>query len=170
MVRYRLVVPVIRSPHPPEFTARGVAIGVGWAVTPLVGLQTLLMIATWQVLKRVFRKDSSMVQALIWSWVNNPATMIPMYYVFYVTGLWLLGKSGSLGGYDTFSRIWDQAAHEPTVLAQGLFVAREFGAALLVGCIPYTLIATALSYKWSLTIVRRRQRRLRLRRAETFGV
>ena len=49
MVRYRLVIPVFRSAQSPEFTARGVANGVFWGLTPTVGLQTLEILGTWFV-------------------------------------------------------------------------------------------------------------------------
>ena len=160
VIRYRLIVPMIRSVQAPECTARGVAVGVFWALTPLLGLQTLLMIASWQFLKHVLRKDTSLVQALIWSWVNNPATMIPMYYAFYVTGLWLLGSPTTAGGYRAFADTWHHAAREPTLLAQLSFVAHELGLALMVGCLPWAIVATTLMYHWTLKVTRRRQRRI----------
>ena len=81
-----MIIPVFRSPHSPEFTARGVANGVFWAFTPTIGLQTAEILATWFVGKRILHKDSSLVQAMVWVWINNPLTMVPMYYTFYVTG------------------------------------------------------------------------------------
>jgi hypothetical protein len=159
-LRYHLLIPIFRSPHSPEYTARGVAIGVFWAVTPFIGAQTLLMLATWQVLKRVFRKDSSLVQALAWAWINNPLTMIPMYYSFYLTGLWLTGTSGSLGGYDAFVRLWENSRQEPTIFARVDLLTRQAGLALLVGSIPYALLGSWASYRWALGIVRARRRRI----------
>jgi uncharacterized protein (DUF2062 family) len=161
MIRYRLVIPVIRSPHPPEYTARGVALGVFWGVTPFMGLQTLLMVGSWQLLKRVFHKDTSLVQALIWAWVNNPLTMLPMYYLFYVTGLWLTGTSGSVGGYDAFIALWEQSGREPTFVARVTLIARQVGIALSVGCLPWALAGSWASYRWALSVTRSRRRRLR---------
>ena len=86
-LRYRLVIPVFRSTHSAEYTARGVANGVFWGLTPTVGLQTLEITAVWFVGKTLFERNSSLLQAYIWVWVNNPLTMVPMYYAFYVTGL-----------------------------------------------------------------------------------
>ena len=126
-----------------------------------MGLQTLFMLATWAILRRGFGKDSSIVQALIWAWVNNPITMVPMYYVFYVTGLWLTGTSGSLGGYDAFVTLWDQSAHEPSFFARIALLARQIGVALTVGCIPFALILSWIAYSWSLAATRARRRRIR---------
>jgi uncharacterized protein len=167
LIRYRLVIPVYRSPHPPAYTARGVAIGVFWGVTPFMGLQTVLMLTTWQVLKRVFAKDSSIVQALIWAWVNNPITMLPMYYLFYVSGAWLLGSSHTLAGYDAFVALWDRSQHEPTFVARLLMIARDVGLALTVGCVPYAIVFSWLAYRWAFAITVARRRRIAQTRAPT---
>jgi uncharacterized protein (DUF2062 family) len=161
LIRYKLIIPVFRSPHPPEYTARGVANGVFWGVTPFMGFQTLFMLATWTVMKRAFGKDSSIVQALVWAWVNNPITMLPMYYVFYVTGLWLIGTSGSLGGYDAFVALWDESAQHGGWVARGSFLARQVGLALTIGCLPFALALSWIAYAWALAVTRARRRRIR---------
>jgi uncharacterized protein (DUF2062 family) len=157
--RYKFLIPLYRSAHPPEYTARGVAIGVFWGVTPFMGLQTALMIATWQVMRRVFHKDASLLQALIWAWVNNPVTMIPMYYLFYVTGLWLTRTPGGIGGYDAFAALWNQSQHEPTFLARVWLIAEQVGLALSLGSIPYAFLGSWIAYRWALSITRARRRR-----------
>jgi uncharacterized protein len=160
-LRYHLLIPIFRSPHPPEYTARGVAIGVFWGVTPFLGVQTFLMVVTWLVLKRVFSKDSSIVQALAWAWINNPLTMVPMYYSFYVTGSWLMGTSAPFGGYDAFVALWEESRHQPTVMARAELLARQVGLALVIGSVPYALLGSWAGYRWSLGIVRARRRRIR---------
>lgn len=129
-------------------------------MTPFMGLQTILMISTWQVLRRVFHKDASLLQAFIWAWVNNPVTMIPMYYVFYLTGLWLTHTPGSIGGYGAFAALWEQSQHEPTFLARVLLIAQQVGIALAVGSLPWAFVATWVAYRWALTISRARKRRV----------
>lgn len=158
-MRLRLIIPLLRSPHPPEYTARGVANGVFWGLTPTAGVMTLGIVAVWLALKKVARLDSSLLQALLWMHVNNPLTMLPMYYLFYVTGEWLLGEAGVARGYDAFVAIW-------SVPGLGFFdrlsrAVTMFGAPLMVGSLPYALVASAFSYRWALAIVRRRRRRPR---------
>jgi hypothetical protein len=143
---------VFRSPHSAAHTARGVANGIFWGFTPTIGLQTLEILATWFVLKRMLRRDSSLLQAMVWVWVNNPLTVVPMYYAFYVTGLWLTGRPGVAVDYRSFS-------------ISGLSIT-NVGVPMLVGCLPYAVVASALGYRWALTVVRRRQARLARRRAE----
>lgn len=159
-LRYRLVIPVFRSPHSAEYTARGVANGVFWGLSPTVGLQTIEIAAAWFIGRKVFGLDSSLLQAYIWVWVNNPVTMIPLYYTYYVTGLWLLGDSTLSKGYAGFVEVWTAAS------ALGWwtgFVAilQAVGAPLFLGAVPYTIVGTLLAHRWALRLVRRRQQRLR---------
>ncbi len=160
LIRYRLIIPVFRSPHPPEYTARGVAIGVLWGLTPLIGFQTAGILGTWLLIRTLTGRDSSVLQALIWVWVNNPITMIPMYYVFYVTGLWMTGSSGSPGGYDAFVALWQQSEAEPTLVARVALLDRVVGVAMVAGCVPYALVGSWISYRWALAITRARRRRI----------
>jgi uncharacterized protein len=88
---------------------------------------------------------------MVWVWVNNPLTVVPMYYVFYVTGLSLTGRRGAVVDYRSFT-------------ITGLSFT-DVGVAILVGCVPYAVIGSALSYQWALRVVRRRQARLARRRA-----
>jgi uncharacterized protein (DUF2062 family) len=159
-LRYRLVIPVMRGAHTPEYTARGVAIGVLWGLTPLLGFQTLLMIVSCQTCKRVFNKDASLVQAFIWSFVNNPMTILPMYYAFYVTGLWMSGSARSVG-YAGFVDLWERAAAEPTLMTRVSMLVEESGLALLIGCVPYAVTASVVAYRWALAISRARKQRVR---------
>jgi uncharacterized protein (DUF2062 family) len=158
-LRYRLVVPIFRSRHGAEYTARGVANGVFWGLTPTVGLQTIAIVATWFVLRTALRRDSSLVQAFIWVWVNNPITMIPLYYVFYITGLSLTGDGAASGGYEAFVQLWsaDEGVSWATRVTR---ILTAIGTPLWVGCVAYALAGTALSYRWSLSLIRRRRLRL----------
>jgi uncharacterized protein (DUF2062 family) len=147
-----LIVPVFRSRHSAAHTARGVANGVFWGLTPTIGLQTLEILATWFVARRVFRRDSSLVQAMVWVWVNNPLTVLPLYYAFYVTGLWMTGARGVAVDYRSFS-------------ITGLSIT-DVGLPMLAGCVPYAVLGSGLSYWWAMTVVRRRQLRLARKRLE----
>ena len=99
LLKLRLVIPILRSPHPPEHTARGVAIGTMWAMTPLVGIQMWLVSMTWIVYKKVFKTSFSLPLGLAFTWITNVFTMVPMYYIFYVTGQLMLGHWDSISGY-----------------------------------------------------------------------
>ncbi len=162
--RYRLLIPVFRSPHSAEFTARGVANGVFWGLTPSVGLQTIEILATWFIARRVFKRDSSLLQAFIWVWVNNPITMVPMYYAFYITGLWLMGAAGPAAGYDSFVAIFENA-DDAGWFARTMIAAQTIGIPTAIGSIPYATAGAALSYWWALRLVSARRRRIAARGA-----
>ena len=91
LLRFRLIVPLLRSQHPPEHTARGVMIGMTWALTPTVGLQMYGVFVTWLVARRLFNWDFNLVIGAGWTWTTNVLTMLPCYYAFYVTGQLILG-------------------------------------------------------------------------------
>jgi uncharacterized protein len=167
-IRYRLIIPVFRSPHSPEHTARGVANGVFWGLTPIIGLQTGAIVATWFVSRKLLGRDSSLLQAFVWVWVNNPLTLLPMYYTFYVTGLWMMGEPGAVTGYETFGAFFE--SRDGSWLARVWTVAETIGLALLLGCLPYAAVGSALSYRWAMAVVRRRRHRLGQKRIgyETF--
>ncbi|MDS4071718.1 MAG: DUF2062 domain-containing protein, partial [Defluviicoccus sp.] len=90
LIHLRLIVPLKRSRHSPEFTARGTAIGLFWAFTPLVGIQMHLVFLTWLCM-RPTRWRFNLLVGVAWTWVTNVLTMWPCYYVFYVTGRLMLG-------------------------------------------------------------------------------
>jgi uncharacterized protein (DUF2062 family) len=130
---------------------------VFWGLTPTVGLQTLEIVATWLFSRKVLRADSSLIQALIWVWVNNPLTMVPMYYAFYLTGLWLTG-GGQATGYQAFLAIWDRPGVGWMELVS--HAATTVGVPTVLGCVPYAVVGSALSYRWAVNIVRRRHLRM----------
>ena len=99
LLKFRLVIPLIRSPHPADFKARGVAVGTAWAMTPLVGIQMTLVMITWAFFKKILRKDFSIPLALAYTWITNVFTMIPIYYLFYVTGQLMMGHWNDISGY-----------------------------------------------------------------------
>jgi uncharacterized protein len=158
-VRYRVIVPIFRSPHSAEHTARGVANGVFWGLTPTIGLQTLEITATWLVARKLLRKDSSLLQAYIWVWVNNPLTVVPMYYAFYVTGAWMTGQGDQAAGYATFADLL--SADDGPWLTRITTLMAAVGVPLLVGCMPYAVLGAAASYAWAMALIRRRRDRPR---------
>jgi uncharacterized protein (DUF2062 family) len=145
---------LVRSRQSPDYTARGVANGVFWALTPTVGLQTAEIVATWFVAGRLFGRESSLVQALIWVWINNPVTMVPMYYGFYLTGLTMTGTPSTAAGYESFLSMWTRA--DIGWLQRITSTAAAVALPTIVGCLPYAIGGGMLSYFWALRFVRRR--------------
>lgn len=169
-LRYRFVIPVKRSRHPPQYTARGVAVGLFWAMTPTVGIQMMFVLAHWLAVQRFARRwDFNVIHAMAWTWVTNFATVLPSYYLFYVTGQILLGRWDDLTGYEGFVKLWDAGTEGETTTdylpgaasTPGIYfdvIVAGWGLAMLVGCPPYAVAAAWIGYVWSLKLVRARRR------------
>lgn len=168
LAKFRLLVPLKRSQHPPEYTARGAAIGLAVALTPTVGIQLVTVFALWGLLRWFPRADFNLVVALAWVWVTNVLTMLPIYYVFYVTGQIMLMRWDDLSGYQGFVELFNTAIN----LDQGMvdmvwalikLAAKEQGLPLFVGSLPWAVGLAWLGYVWSMKFLRTRQA-ARLRR------
>lgn len=174
LARYRLIVPIKRSRHPPEYTAHGSLVGLAWAFTPLVGIQMYLVFMTWLIGRKLFRYDFNLIVACAWTWVTNVATMLPCYYIFYVTGQIMLGRWDDLSGYQSFVSQWQRAFGDGEwgLSSLGLYlklVAAEQGLTMMVGSLPWAALFGWIGYRWTLVFLRQREemRRRRARFAAT---
>jgi uncharacterized protein (DUF2062 family) len=171
-VRRRLIIPLFRSPHPPEYTARGVFIGLLVALTPTVGIQMAIVGVLWVALRALHsRFDFNLIAALAWTWVTNAVTAPFVYYAYIVTGRVMLGRWEELRGYATFADRFQQslpvdagAFHTVWIFVVNLF--KVFGVPLFVGCVPWTIVGAWLGYRWSLKFTRIYQARRARRRRE----
>lgn len=164
LLHFRLIIPLKRSPHPPEYTARAVMVGLFWALTPLVGIQMYLVLMTWLVARKFPRLEFSLLIAVAWTWVTNVFTMWPAYYLFYITGKVLTGQIHQARGYQHFVDKWQTvlAAHEgfvETLYASIALIVHEQGVAMTVGCLPWAVLSAWLGYRWTLGYVNRRRRK-----------
>ena len=147
--KYRLLIPLLRSPHPPKYKALGVSIGVAWAMTPGVGLQMDLVFMTWLTMKKIFKRDFSLVLGLAYTWITNVFTMIPIYYVFYVTGQIIMNRP--ITRYtdlkDTMKAVFfaDYTFWEK-IVASGKLLLQDWGLGMAVGCLPWALVFGVGSY------------------------
>lgn len=162
LFRHKLIVPVLRSRHSPEYTARGVMVGMVSAMTPLVGVQMMLVGGAWALLDRWMKWRFSLAQGLTWTWVTNVFTMIPFYYLFYVTGQALMGRS--LSGYDSFQAVIQSVLATPgsfwdKTVAWCVAMVSEWGLPMVVGCVPWAILLGWLSYKFAYRLVHRHQER-----------
>ena len=161
LIRSRLIVPLLRSPHPPEYKARGVAVGMAWAMTPLVGIQMTTVFLTWLIAKKVFKWGFSLPLALAWTWVTNVLTMIPIYYVFYLTGQVMRGHFHNLSGYESLTHTMRETfmadltfTEECSLLFKLLL--EDWGVSMAVGCLPWLVVCSVTSYYLTLKFERHR--------------
>jgi hypothetical protein len=162
LTTYRLLIPIKRARHAPEYGARGVMVGMAWAMTPLVGIQMYLVFMTWLIARRLFRWNFSLIIGLAWTWTTNVITLFPIYYVFYVTGQMLLGNWDNVSGYDSFVGLFEETFGAELSLLEtlkryGVFVIKDWGLAMAVGSLPWSALGGWLGYRWGLAYARRRR-------------
>ncbi|MFN3461744.1 MAG: DUF2062 domain-containing protein [Oceanibaculum sp.] len=168
----KLVVPMKRvgGHHPPEYTARAVGIGLAWAFTPLVGAQMITVLLTWIIAKR-FKWEFSLIVAAAWTWITNVATLVPSYYLFYVTGEFFLGRGAQATDYDQFALQYEsETAATATSWWDSVLgfadMMSSWGQSMLIGCIPYAIIFGLVGYKLSLIFVVRHRAAKKERQAQ----
>lgn len=165
LLNMRLVVPLKRSPHPPEYTARGVLVGMMWAMTPLVGIQMTTVLLTWLAAKKIFKWSFSLPIAIAYTWVTNVFTMGPVYYVFYVTGKAMMGDFQNISAFASFSKIMHEAFSGvgsfweigKALVIFGKVLLQEWGVAMALGCLPWSLFCGWLSYRLTMKWLLKRQ-------------
>ncbi len=166
LVRLRLVIPVLRSSATPDYTARGVFVGLLVAMTPTVGIQMAIVAAIWAVV-RVVRPawDFNVVVGMLWTWLTNIFTLPPIYYLFLLTGEAMLGRWGEAGGYAMFSERLVKLLKTDASFLESLWIYvvgifEAWGVPMLLGCVPWAIASAFLGYWWSLRLIQR----FRLRR------
>jgi uncharacterized protein (DUF2062 family) len=157
-VRYRLLVPMQRSRHSAEHTARGVMMGLIVACLPVPAGQMAMAFLVWVIARRVFRWDFSVIQGVAWTWVTNVFTSPPIYYGFFVTGQIMLGRWDDVGGYESFvgtltAVISGQGGFLETLRAVGRVAVLEWGLAMWVGAVPWAALFAWLGYRLALRFV-----------------
>ena len=175
LILYRLIMPVLRAKTPPEYTARSVLFGMLVAMTPTVGVQMPIVFLIWLPIRYLRPQwNFNVVIAMAWTWVTNVFTLGPIYYVFLVTGRLMLGAEGGLTGYDEFAAMLQNSLDTDAGIVESLWIYtvdlfRIWGVPMFVGSIPWAILASWLSYRWSLRLVnrfrRRRQEKATARRA-----
>ncbi len=164
LMRYRLVVPILRARHEPEFTARGVLVGVAFGLTPTVGIQIPIVLVIWAAVKALLPKwNFNLIVALAWVWLSNVFTLVPLYFGFLITGRIMMGHAESLPGYASFSNELTAALAVEADGVSGFLQQTEnlfdlYGVPMLLGCVPWAVFGGWISYVWTAAYLRRRQR------------
>ncbi len=171
----RLVAPLTRGQHAPDYIARGAAVGLFVAFTPTVGIQMPAVFVIW-LSTRIWRPrwDFSLVVAIAWTWVTNVFTMAPVYYVFLVTGRILLGRWERLRGFEVFHDKLTASLGVDAGTFESLWVYMvnlfdKFGLPMWVGSLPWAVLAAWLGYRWSIELVTRIRARRAARRRSRLG-
>jgi uncharacterized protein (DUF2062 family) len=158
LFRFRLIVPILRSRHSPEHTARGVMVGLICACLPSPVGQMGIAVAVWIVARRLFKWDFSLIQGVAWTWLTNVFTAAPCYYTFFLTGQIMLGRWDDLGGYESFVDTFTTTMSSETgfleaMAAVGKLIVLEWGFAMWVGALPWAALLGWIGYRLSLRFV-----------------
>ncbi|MDX1737799.1 MAG: DUF2062 domain-containing protein [Alphaproteobacteria bacterium] len=174
LLYYKLVIPIHRGKDSPHLIAYSVAIGLAVGFTPSVGFQIPLIFVIWLICLKLFKFHFSLIIAIAWSWLSNGATMIPLYYVFYVTGRLLLPSGDEEFSFDDFSSFISDNLGEDATIEQSLHfmgqLIEQVGGSILIGCLPWAIGMALLGYFGSLRMTQSYQRirkeRIEKKRAE----
>ncbi len=160
-----------REPHEVHELALATAIGLFWALTPLIGIQMFLVAGTWALL-RPFGLRFYLPLGVALVWLTNPITMPPAYYAFYITGLkffQLLGSDIAGVSFVAFERVLLDST-EMGVWA-GLwrwiqYMVYQLGWPMLVGGFVLGVPVSIVSYPITIRMLNR----MRTRKAAAMGL
>jgi hypothetical protein len=154
----------------PQRIARGIAVGLWIAFTPFLGLHMILALT----LAALLRANKAL--AVLWVWVNNPFTLLPIYVPAYLLGRFLVGRfhhssilpeqaGNLLGRIFSFSHILT-CLHTPAFWKDIAVVFGKIGLEMTVGgFVLGTLAATAAYFAayWLVITYRAKSGRRRFR-------
>lgn len=174
LMHFQLIIPLLRSKHSPEYTARGVALGFAIGITPTAGLQLILCGLIWVIARKIFKWDFNVLLAMAWTWNSNTFTIPPIYFICYVTGQLLLGHWSDAIGYHAFAMkfapIFDLDLSWGSVGDVISFLVTDVFLVMMLGCIPWFVLSYWACYRWTMRFMERyhlaRDERRATRRAE----
>ncbi len=158
LIYYRLIIPMRREAGDPKFIAYGVLIGLIIGLTPTVGVQMPLCFIFWWLSKKLFNFHFSLILSIAWSWVSNPATTVPLYFLYHETGQIILNfDNDNDSDFDKFNQLFANAGLSGIDGAFNflLFLWDEIGISIWIGCIPYAAIFSLIGYYMSIAVVKR---------------
>jgi len=137
-----------------------VAVGLAWGLTPTVGIQMIFCLFTWMIARKLFKWNFSLILAMAWTWTTNVVTLVPCYFLFYMTGQILLGRSDDLSGYNEFEKLLaSQAADDAamgyleSIWAHTVALFEGWWLPLMIGCLPWSFLGAWAGYVWSLRFI-----------------
>ena len=153
---------IISSSSSPGQLARGACIGTFIALTPTVGIQILAYSLLWGLLRGAPRLSFDYRLGFAFIWLTNYFTVIPLYFIFYYTGIpfsRLFLNADSPATYSEFSALWQPVLDQSFFAAFSSFI-QTMGSIiipLLVGSLPYAVILSFLAYQVTWRVSHKRQ-------------
>lgn len=148
-----LVQPFVISSAPISHISRGAAIGMLVAMTPTMGFQMYIAAVIWIILRALIRFHFNLPIAVAMVWISNPVTVIPIYYVFLVTGDLMLDLDLSHRmDFEAFRQMFSQAKNDPAMdmgealLGSIMLLFWRFGWPMVVGSLAWAVPLALLTY------------------------
>ena len=116
----------------PYFKAKGAAAGVFSGCFPFFGLQTLMGV----FLAKIFKGNS--ILAAFGTWISNPFTYVPLYFLNYKLGSFILNKDRNIVDISHIAteELWSQGWYLSSRLIMGSIMMGLFSG-LLGGIVLY---------------------------------
>ncbi len=151
----RVVVPFLQSEAPIPQVSWGAAIGMFVGLTPTMGIQMYIVAGIWAICRFLLRLRFNLPIAVAMVWISNPVTVLPFYYVFFLTGELFLTWGDGMGhlmDYAAFQEAFVQAGTVPTEswfvrLTEGIILLFwTFGWPMIVGSLVWAIPASLATY------------------------
>lgn len=156
LLHKQIILPFQESHAPVGEICLGTSVGLIWSMTPLIGIQMYLGLATW-IIFRIIGIRFYLPIAIAMIWITNPVTLPFFYYLFYIVGkyaLVLFGIGFNEIDFDTLLSISKQS--ESMDLISGfyhwtVFLLDKMGLPMFVGGfvvgIPLAILGYPLTYR-----------------------
>jgi uncharacterized protein (DUF2062 family) len=156
LITEKLINPVLHSNAPVSEVSLGVAFGVFLGLTPTVGVQMYLVALVWSIYRYIFGRHFSLPVGVAMVWISNPLTMVPLYYLFLVTGYRLLETQNGIS-YELFteylSHISSTEGTWEMIVAGASFLLVDLGWPMIIGSLVYAVPGFIISYFMTKRIV-----------------
>ena len=148
-IKEKFINPVLHSRAPVSEVSLGVAVGIFMGFTPTVGVQMYLVAIVWTIYRYFFGRHFTLPVGVAMVWISNPFTMVPMYYVFLVTGYLVFDVKHGLS-YQHFSESLARISQTGDMMDQisegTRFLLVELGWPMVIGSFFYAVPFSILGY------------------------
>ena len=146
----RVVRPILQLNDSPHSISLGITLGLFVGLTPTVGIQMVLVVIFGTLIR------ANRLAAVCVVWISNVFTVVPLYYLFYITGIMLLGRESM--SYDDLGRIVANDS-DRGALEYVTHIFNELGWPLWLGSVVIATVCSIPTYPLCLRFFRCRAQR-----------
>ena len=161
----KLIRPITRSEGSIRQVSWGVGIGVFFALTPTVGIQMYAVALIWALCRFILKSHFNLPVSIAMVWISNPLTMIPLYYLFLVSGYAVLETHEKLSFalFDQkFSSFSEMESTWELIIEATRFLIIDLGWPMVVGSLFFAIPFGIISF-WVTTYMLSSYRQQRLK-------